>query len=682
MAVRADHERRARTPVRKDERGMHVEPGPDGRGAPPASGDAPRSPFSSRRFLLIVLALLAFNYLFVALLSPGQEREVSIPYSPTFLEQVEAGNVERINSQGDTIEGRFRREVRYPPDDRQVEPTRVFNTEVPAFANDEALSRTLQQNDVIIDAEPINGGGLLVSLLLGFGPILLLVGLFVYFARRTARAGGAGGLNPLGGFGRSKARRVESSEQRVTFDDVAGIDEAKSELTEIVDFLKNPERYQRLGGRIPRGVLLSGRPGTGKTLLARAVAGEAGVPFFSLSASEFVEAIVGIGASRVRDLFKQAKEASPAIIFIDELDAIGRARSGGAGFGSGANDEREQTLNQILTEMDGFESDQAVIVLAATNRPEILDAALLRPGRFDRRVTVPAPDKDGRRKILEVHTRSLPLGPDVDLDRLAATTPGMVGADLANLANEAALQAARRGHEQVTFADFTDALERIVLGAPRGMVLTGEERRRVAYHEAGHALVGMLTPGADPVRKVSIIPRGQALGVTLSTPDLDRSNYEEEYLLGRIRVALGGRVAEEVVYGTITTGAESDIQQLTEIARQMVGRWGMSPVIGPIAVLARDGAGPLLPGADEGSEETQRLVDAEVKRIVDEAHADVTHQLTEGRWRLDAMVAALLERETLDEQEAYAVAGVPRNAVPRNEEAPLEPVAPMGNSPE
>ena len=344
------------------------------------------------------------------------------------------------------------------------------------------------------------------------------------------------------------------------------------------------------------------------------------MPFFSISASEFVEAIVGIGASRVRDLFKTAKESSPAIIFIDELDAIGRSRSQGVGFGGG-NDEREQTLNQILTEMDGFESNVAVIVLGATNRPEILDQALLRPGRFDRRVVVPPPDKEGRRKILEVHTRSLPLADDVDLDRIASTTPGMVGADLANLANEAALTAARRNHEKVQFADFTDALEKIVLGAPRGTVLSDEDRRRVAYHEAGHAIVGMLTPGADPVRKVSIIPRGMALGVTLSAPDLDKANYEEGYLLTKIKVALGGRVAEEIVYGTITTGAESDIEQLTGIARAMVGRWGMSRAIGPIAVLPSEARGPMLPGAAEVSPETQRLIDQEVQRIVEESHA-------------------------------------------------------------
>jgi cell division protease FtsH len=405
-------------------------------------------------------------------------------------------------------------------------------------------------------------------------------------------------------------------------------------------------------------VLLSGQPGTGKTLLARAVAGQAGVPFFASSASEFVEAIVGIGASRVRDLFKQAKESSPSIVFIDELDAIGRSRSQGASFGG--NDEREQTLNQILTEMDGFESDVAVIVLGATNRPEVLDPALLRPGRFDRRVAVPTPDKAGRAQILRVHTRSLPLAGDVDLDRLAATTPGMVGADLANLANEAALTAARRGHDKVELSDFTDALEKIVLGAPRGTVLSPDDRRRVAFHEAGHALVGMLTPEADPVRKVSIIPRGMALGVTFAAPDLDRPNYEESWLIARIRVALGGRVAEEVVYGTITTGAESDIQQLTEIARGMVGRWGMSRAVGPVAVLPRDGAGPLLPGASPTSETTQQLVDEEVRRIVEEAHGAVTTLLTENRWRLDALTEGLLREETLDEDAAYAAAQVER----------------------
>jgi cell division protease FtsH len=617
------------------------------------------------RFWVIVLVLLAANYLSVALFAPGKERSVRIPYSPEFLSQVEDGNVAKISSTGETVSGELEKEITYPPDDKEAEPAKNFDTEIPTFANTDELDAALREKNVEISAEPINAGrGALMSVILGFGPVILLVALFIWLARRSGGAASA-----LGNFGRSRARRVEGGTTNVTFADVAGIDEAKSELTEVVDYLKNPDRYRRLGGKIPRGVLLSGRPGTGKTLLARAVAGEAGVPFFSVSASEFVEAIVGIGASRVRDLFKQAKEASPAIIFIDELDAIGRSRTAGSSPFSGGNDEREQTLNQILTEMDGFESGEAVIVLGATNRPEILDQALLRPGRFDRRVAVPPPDKDGRRQILEVHTRGMPLHQDVDLDGLAASTPGMVGADLANLANEAALLAARRDHERVERADFTDALEKIILGAPRSVVLSEDDRRRTAYHESGHALVGMLTPGADPVRKVSIIPRGMALGVTLSAPDVEKSNYEESYLLSKIKVALGGRVAEEIVYGTITAGAESDIQQLTMIARQMVGRWGMSESIGPIAVLPSDGQGPLLPGASEVSQATQEIVDREVRRLVDGAHAEVTRLLTEHRAKLDSLTHALLEAETLDEPDAYVAAGVQREGRPGDDGA-------------
>jgi cell division protease FtsH len=492
------------------------------------------------------------------------------------------------------------------------------------------------------------------ELLLGFGPTLLFIGLFWLLARRAQAGGGLGGL---GNFGRSQARRVDPTTIRVTFDDVAGIDEAKAELTEIVDFLQTPDRYVRLGGRIPHGVLLFGPPGTGKTLVARAVAGEAHAAFFSIAASEFIEAIVGVGAARVRDLFAKAKEAAPSIIFIDELDAVGRSRS--AANISGGNDEREQTLDQILTEMDGFESTQAVVVIGATNRPEILDPALLRPGRFDRRVAVQPPDREGRLKILQVHTRSMPLGDDVDLEALASTTPGMVGADLANLANEAALLAARRNHDKVQMADFTDSLEKILLGAPRGILLSPADRERTAYHESGHALVGMLTPDADPVRKVSIIPRGQALGVTLSTPDSDRVSYSREELEAKIKVSLGGRTAEEIVYGKITTGAESDLEQLTQIARQMVGRWGMSQKLGPRVLLARDGQGPLLSGAGEASPQTQWLIDEEVQRIVDDAHAEVTDLLTEHREQLDSLTQALLHAETLDAQDAYAAAGVP-----------------------
>jgi cell division protease FtsH len=627
-------------------------------------GDDPERPKSfwrtvGMRFWILVVTLLVLNYLSVAIFAPGRERSVTIPYTPDFREQIEADNVSKISTTGEAVTGEFKKEFK-PSTDQDAEPAKNFETQIPTFADNESLSRLLEDHNVTIEAEPVNEGrGFLLNLILGFGPVILLVALFVWISRRAA----GGQMNALGSFGRSRARRIEGTQTKVTFRDVAGIEESKQELTEVVDFLKNPDRYRKLGGRIPRGVLLAGRPGTGKTLLARAVAGEAGVPFFSVSASEFVEAIVGIGASRVRDLFAQAKEAQPAIIFIDELDAIGRSRSsGGASFGG--NDEREQTLNQILTEMDGFESSAAVIVVAATNRAEVLDAALLRPGRFDRRVTVPPPDKDGRRQILEVHTRSLPLDADVDLDRLASTTPGMVGADLANLCNEAALLAARRGHERVTEADFTDSLEKIVLGAPRGLVLSEEEKRRTAYHEAGHALVGMLTPGADPVRKVSIIPRTMSLGVTISAPDVERSNYDEEHLITRIQVALGGRVAEELVYDSISAGAESDIQQLTAISRQMVGRWGMSRVIGPIAVLPSEAQNPLLPGAAVVSETTQRQVDEEVRRIVEEAHNAVSKLLSEHRDRLDSLTEALLAAETLDEDAAYEAARVPREREP------------------
>jgi cell division protease FtsH len=427
---------------------------------------------------------------------------------------------------------------------------------------------------------------------------------------------------------------------------------------EVVDFLKNPQRYTKLGARVPRGVLLYGPPGTGKTLLARAVAGEADAAFFSMSASEFVEAIVGVGASRVRDLFKQAKEAAPAIVFIDELDAIGRSRSGNVGGISGGHDEREQTLNQILTEMDGFEAGTNVIVLGATNRPEVLDPALLRPGRFDRRIAVQPPDRNGRVEILKIHTRSVPLGPDVDLDRIAASTPGATGADIALLVNEAALFAARRDHAAVEQRDFTDAIEKIILGAERQVVMTDADRERTAYHESGHALVGMLTPGADPVRKISIIPRGQALGVTLATPEGDRFNSARDDLIAKIKVTLGGRAAEKIVFGDITTGAESDIQNLTQTARGMVGRWGMSDAIGPIAVTDGRQDGALLPGSVPASPLTQQLVDEEVRRIVEGAEEDVIKLLERERERLDALAHALLERETLDQPEAYEVAGV------------------------
>jgi len=624
--------------------------------SPPAPrGSSPRKPPPrfpvSRGWLLFALVLLGVNLYFGSRATQPPSR-VRIPYSPFFINQVNAGHVKEITSKGTAIQGTFTVKQQYG----KSKPTTRFKTEVPAFANTDALSALLQKNNVVVNAQPLDKGGpWWQSLLLGFGPTILFVFLLFWLMRRAGNA-----QNLLGTFGRSRARRYQPSGDRVTFKDVAGIDEAKDELSEVVDFLRHPERYRKLGGRIPHGVLLSGPPGTGKTLLARAVAGEANAPFFSLAASEFVEAIVGVGASRVRDLFKQAKEDAPAIVFIDELDAIGRSRTSGVAGYSGGNDEREQTLNQILTEMDGFDSSTSVIVIAATNRPDVLDQALLRPGRFDRRVAVQAPDRAGREAILKVHTRSVPLGPDVDLGRIAASTPGMVGADLANLVNEAALLAARRDHQVVSESDFTDALERIVLGAERQVMISEEDRRLTAYHEGGHAIVGMLTEGADPVRKVSIIPRGLALGVTFAAPESDRFNYREPEIHAKIKVALGGRAAEEVVFGEISTGAESDIEQLTGIARQMVGRWGMSDAIGPIAVLPRDGSGPLLPGAAEVSPETQRLVDDEVRRIVEEAHREVVALLREHRDKLDSLAHALLEHETLDEDDAYAAAGVER----------------------
>jgi len=614
----------------------------------------------SRAFIAILLGLLVVNLVisFVTGGPPGRER---VPYQPFFVDQVKAGNVKEISSQQDSIEGELKREATYdPPGDAKPLTVTNFKTEVPAFIDPADLTRLLDQQNIVINAEPPDTGrSLLATILLGFLPTILLVGFFVWFARR--QMGGGGGV--LGGFGRSTARRVKPGEQeRVTFDDVAGIDDAEDELVEVVDFLKNPQRYTKLGARVPRGALLYGPPGTGKTLLARAVAGEADAAFFSMSASEFVEAIVGVGASRVRDLFKQAKEAAPAIVFIDELDAIGRSRAGNVGGISGGHDEREQTLNQILTEMDGFEPGTNIIVLGATNRPEVLDPALLRPGRFDRRIAVNPPDRKGRVEILKIHTRSVPLAPDLDLGRIADSTPGATGADIALFVNEAALFAARRDHAAVEQRDFTDAIEKTLLGAERQVVMTDADRKRTAYHESGHALVGMLTPGADPVRKISIIPRGQALGVTLATPEGDRFNYARDDLIAKIKVALGGRAAEKIVFGDITTGAESDIQNLTQTARGMVGRWGMSDAIGPVAVTDGRQDGALLPGSVPASPPTQQLVDEEVRRIVEGAEQDVIKLLERERGRLDALAHALLERETLDQPEAYEVAGVELSA--------------------
>jgi cell division protease FtsH len=596
---------------------------------------------TGRRFWILVGVLLMLNLgLALAVVQPPDR--MTIPYTE-FRALVDAGQVKEVTSSADVIQGELDREL-----ERNGERSTEFETRRPFFADDNLLAK-LERNDVTISARAPEERPLWQVIVYGFGPTLILVTVLILILRRTG-----GGIFRIG---KSKAALYDASQHRTTFEDVAGIDEAKEALVEIVDFLRNPARYRALGAAIPRGVLLSGPPGTGKTLLARAVAGEAGVPFYSLSASEFIEMVVGVGASRVRDLFKQAKEHAPAIVFIDELDAIGRSRGGrGPNFGSAGSDEREQTLNQILTEMDGFTGAEGVIVLAATNRPEILDAALLRPGRFDRRVAVNSPDRDGRERILAVHTRNVPLAADVKLERVAASTPGMVGADLRNLVNEAALIAAREHRTAVETRDFMEALEKVVLGAERRIALSPFDRERTAYHEAGHALLGMLEPGADPVRKVSIVPRGLSLGVTLQSPDADRYGYDSRYLRGRIMGLLGGRAAEELVYEDVTSGAESDLEQVTKLARLMVGRWGMSDRVGLVAVLPRGGE-PAAPGMDGTSEATRELVDAEVRRIVSETYQLALSRLREHRDRLEALAQALLDRETLDEEDAYEAAG-------------------------
>ncbi|HEX7079747.1 MAG TPA: ATP-dependent zinc metalloprotease FtsH [Gammaproteobacteria bacterium] len=661
-------------------------------------------------FVLILVA----NFLLVRTFFSEPDAALTVPYT-VFKEQVAAGNVEAIYNQGQSIEGRFVRPVTYPPPrtaadtdeggaaarggERSDAPAerssggdaagseapargplgerpeprtgRTFETTLPTFV-DPGLEALLIDHGVEITAEPISSGGSPLSVLLfGFGPAILIIAFYVWLFRRAAKQGGGLG-GGLMGIGRSKARRYDAErDARVTFDDVAGIDEVEAELVEIVDFLKSPEKYTRLGGTAPKGVLLVGAPGTGKTLLARAVAGEAGVPFFSMSAAEFVEMIVGVGAARVRDLFKQAREHAPAIIFIDELDAIGRAR-GGLAIG-GASSEQEQTLNQILTEMDGFSSREGIIVLAATNQPDVLDRALLRPGRFDRRVVVNLPDKKGRVEILKIHTRQTPLASDVSLEELAAATPGFSGADIRNLVNEAALLAARRNRNEVQQRDFLDALEKIVLGPERPLLLTQEDRERIAYHESGHAILGLLVPGADPVHRVTIVPRGQALGVTYQRPDSDRYNYPEAYLRARIVGVLGGRAAEEIVYGTRTTGAENDIAQATDLARNMVTRWGMSEKLGLVQLapqrnpyLSGSGGFAGYGGEKPFSEETQRAIDAEVRRIIGDSYAEARRLLEAHRRELDALVAALLERETLDEEEILEATGLP--AAPALEE--------------
>jgi len=612
-------------------------------GQPPPSGS---------RWSRIIFALVIYSVFFGLLTMQDRLSDPeTLPYTE-FKQQVSAQNVAEVFARGDSIQGELHKPVPVPGDEKKP-PYKKFTTERPTFANDDLLAE-LMAGKALVRATPIVvQRGIFTNLLISVAPFALLIGFYLWMFKRQQKAMG-GGL-----FGGGTRKPIDPESVRVTFADVAGIDEVEAEINEIVDFLKDPEKYRRLGARAPKGVLLAGAPGTGKTLLARATAGEAKVPFFSASASEFIEMIVGVGASRVRELFGEARKVAPAIIFIDEIDTIGRARGGARAVGG--HDEREQTLNQILTEMDGFSGSEGVVVLAATNRPDVLDPALLRPGRFDRQIMVHAPDHKGRAEILRVHTRNVPLGKDSDLDAVAASTPGMTGADLANLVNEAALIAARRSQDTVRQRDLMEALEKVQLGTARHVVLSEDERRRTAYHEAGHALLGMLQPGADPVRKVSIIPRGRALGVTLSTPDTDRYGHDQHYLRGRIIGALGGMAAEQEVFDVVTTGAESDLEAVTRIARGMVGRWGMSPKIGTLSVLPSEGD-PRMAGI---SDNLLNIVDDEVRRIVDECYAEARRSLREHRDKLDSIVSQLLQRETLEEKEIYAAAGIDRPLNPK-----------------
>ncbi|KAF5080189.1 ATP-dependent zinc metalloprotease FtsH [anaerobic digester metagenome] len=579
----------------------------------------------SRNLMLWAIIVLAMVMLFNMFQQP-QGITQRVPYSD-FLSQVDNGQLMSVTIQGHTLIGRT-------SDGKTVQ----------SYApQDIGLVNRLIEKKVEIKAEPPEEQPWYMTLLVSWFPMLLLVGVWIFFMRQMQSGGGK-----AMSFGRSRARLLNQDSTRVTFADVAGVDEAKDELSEVVEFLSNPKKFTRLGGRIPKGVLLVGPPGTGKTLLARAVAGEAGVPFFSISGSDFVEMFVGVGASRVRDLFVQGKKNAPCLIFIDEIDAVGRQR--GAGLGGG-HDEREQTLNQLLVEMDGFESNEGVILIAATNRPDVLDPALLRPGRFDRQVMVPTPDLRGRRRILEVHTKRTPLAGDVDLEVLARGTPGFSGADLENLVNEAALQAAKLNQDRLDMHDFEYAKDKVLMGRERrSLILSEEEKRITAYHEGGHALAARLLPGSDPVHKVTIIPRGRALGVTMQLPEEDRHGYSRTFLRNNLVVLLGGRVAEEIIFDDITTGASNDIERVTRMARKMVCEWGMSEAVGTLAI--GETGEEVFIGREwvqnkNFSEDTARLVDSEVKRIVEDAHSRCRKLLEENLDALHRIAQALLDRETI-----------------------------------
>ena len=597
-----------------------------------------------RNFALWVIIVLLLLALFTLFQNPGSRvASQDIPFSQ-LLAEVDKGNVRDVVIQGPEIHGTFTNGG-------------SFQTYAP---NDPTLVKRLYDSKVSITARP-QGDNVpwFVSLLVSWLPFIALIGVWVFLSRQMQ-----GGAGKAMGFGKSRAKMLTEAHGRVTFEDVAGVDEAKQDLQEIVEFLRDPSKFQKLGGRIPRGVLMVGSPGTGKTLLAKAIAGEAKVPFFSISGSDFVEMFVGVGAARVRDMFEQAKKNAPCIIFIDEIDAVGRHR--GAGLGGG-NDEREQTLNQLLVEMDGFETGQGIIVIAATNRPDVLDPALLRPGRFDRQVVVPLPDIRGREQILNVHMRKVPIGPDVKADVIARGTPGMSGADLANLVNEAALFAARRAGRLVEMIDFERAKDKIIMGAERrSIVMPEEERRNTAYHESGHALVARMLPKTDPVHKVTIIPRGRALGVTMQLPTEDRYSMDRERMKSMISVLFGGRIAEEVFMNQMTTGASNDFERATALARDMVTRYGMSETLGPMVYAENEGEvflGRSITKTTNMSEETMRKVDSEIRRIIDEKYATARKIIEENRDKIEVMAKALLEWETIDaEQIEDIIAGRPPRA--------------------
>jgi cell division protease FtsH len=615
---------------------------------PNQQGQQPRPSFWRRNLIWIILLLvIPWGVFLFWQANSSNSSAVPVSYSQ-MLHEAKDGNVKSVTLTDNSVVGTFNNPVH---SDEVNQTATKFSTNIPTTG--ESTVTLLYQDGVKITVVNNDNNNLLLTLVLQWGPFIILAIIIYFFIRRSSQA-----QNGIFSFGQSRARMYMGGKTKTTFADVAGVDEAKVDLEEVVDFLKNPDRYMRLGGKLPKGVLLVGPPGTGKTLLAKAVAGEADVPFFSMSGSEFVEMLVGVGASRVRDLFERAKKAAPCIVFIDELDAVGRQR--GAGLGGG-NDEREQTLNQILVEMDGFDGRQAVIVVAATNRPDVLDPALMRPGRFDRQVVVDRPDRPGREAILMVHTRGMPLAQDVDLRILARSTPGMVGADLANICNEAALLAARRNRSLIGMQEFEDAIDRVMMGAQRPLLLSPEERNIIAYHEGGHALVALLTPGADSVRKVTIVPRGQALGVTQFMPLDDRHNYGRNYLLTRIAVGLGGRVAEQVAIGEITTGAENDLQQVTNLAREMVTRWGMSGKIGTVffgherdVFLGREMS---LGQQRDYSEATASAIDAEVRLIIAERYSYVEMVLARYRPLLDEIAKRLLEKEVVEESELKEIVG-------------------------